>query len=122
MLDRIVLTGMQFYGYHGVLPEEVRLGQSFLVDVELFGDFREAGQNDNLKKTVDYGKVWQEVKTIVEGQPYKLIESVAERVAMTVLETFPTVEEIIVRVHKPKAPIPGPLSMVSVEIHRGREQ
>lgn len=119
MTDRIILTGMRFYGYHGVYPEETKLGQSFVVDVELYADLRQAGLNDDLRQTVDYGKVYAAVKEMVEGHRFQLIEALAERVAAAVLEGFP-VTEIVVRVHKPKAPIPGPLDGVTVEIRRGR--
>jgi 7,8-dihydroneopterin aldolase/epimerase/oxygenase len=119
-VDRIVLTGMRFYGYHGVFPEETRLGQSFTVDVELYADLREAGRTDKLSRTIDYGKVYETVKTLVEGRPFQLIEALAEHLAVAVLGGFP-VHEVVVRVHKPKAPIPGPFDGVMVEVRRGRE-
>lgn len=120
MADKIVLTGMRFYGYHGVYPEESRLGQSFLVDVELHADLRPAGLRDDLRQTIDYGQVYATVKAIIEGRPFKLIEAVAEHVAARVLEGFP-VTEVVVRVHKPKAPIPGSIDCVTVEVCRRRE-
>lgn len=119
-MDRIILTGMRFYGYHGVYPEESRLGQAFLVDLELYADLREAGQKDDIRKTVDYGKVYQTVKQIVEGDPFKLIEALAEHVAQQVLAQHASAGEVVVRVHKPKAPIPGPIDGVAVEIRRRR--
>lgn len=120
MADRIILTGMRFYGYHGVFPEESRLGQSFVVDVELHADLRKAGQTDDLKATIDYGRIYALVKEIIEGRPFKLIEAVAESVASRVLEDF-SVGEVLVRVHKPKAPIPGSIDCVTVEVRRRRE-
>ncbi|HYF93209.1 MAG TPA: dihydroneopterin aldolase [Symbiobacteriaceae bacterium] len=120
MGDRIVLTGMQFYGYHGVYPEETRLGQVFVVDVELHADLREAGRTDDLQRTVDYGQVYSTVKEIVEGRPFKLIEALAEKTAAELLQGFP-ISEVVVRVHKPKAPIPGAFGGVMVEIRRRRE-
>ncbi len=120
-LDRIVLSGMRFYAYHGVLPEETRLGQEFLVDTELYLDLRAAGEQDDIRQTVNYGKVYRTVKAIVEGAPFRLIEAVAERVAAEVLEQYRNVSAVTVRVHKPRAPIPGAFSGVMVEIHRRRE-
>lgn len=120
MADRIVLTGMHFYGHHGVFPEETQLGQSFIVDVELYTDLHQAGANDNLEKTIHYGHVYSAVKKIVEGPPFKLIEAVAEHIAQALLGRFPA-EEVVVRVHKPKVPIPGPLQGVMVEVRRRRE-
>lgn len=119
-MDRIRLTGMRFYGYHGFFPEEARLGQSFIVDLELEVDLRPAGTQDSLSQTVDYGKVYSTVKEIVEGAPFKLIEAVAERVAGQVLAQHGLVQAVTVRVHKPNAPIPGPVDDVAVEIYRRR--
>lgn len=120
MADRILLTGMRFFGHHGVFPEETRLGQSFVVDVELEADLRRAGLTDDLEQTIDYGKVYGTVKEVVEGRPFKLIEAVAESVAQRVLDGF-AVTGVVVRIHKPGAPIPGPFDCVTVEIARRRE-
>lgn len=122
MSDRILLTGMQFYGYHGVFPEETRLGQPFLVDVEMYADLRQAGETDDLNATVHYGQVYEVVKEIVEGRPYKLIEAVAECAARKILAGFQAVTEVVVRVHKPKAPIPGTFAGVTVEVRRRRNE
>lgn len=119
-MDRIILSGMQFYGYHGVFPEEARLGQNFVVDVELYADLREAGENDDLHRTVDYAKAYRLIKGVVEGQSYKLIEAVAERVAARLLAELP-IQAVVVRVHKPNAPIQGTLDRVTVEVRRERQ-
>ena len=53
---------MQFYGFHGLMPEENRLGQRFNVDVELFVDLKKAGQTDNMHDSIHYGEVYEQVK------------------------------------------------------------
>ena len=75
MNDIIFLNGMRFYGYHGVLPAENEIGQVFIVDVTLKVDLKDAGQSDDVEDTVNYGEVFEDVKTIVEGEPSKLIAS-----------------------------------------------
>lgn len=119
MSDRIILTGMRFYGYHGVLPEETKLGQTFLVDAELYTDLQPAGQSDDLDRTVNYALAFDVVKQVVEGQPYKLIEAVAEKTAAELLRQFP-LTEVVIRVHKPRAPIAGAFENVTVEVRRRR--
>ncbi len=64
-MDEIIIRGMQFYGYHGVFPEETITGQRFCVDVYLRLDLQEAGRSDSVKHTVDYGKVYEVTRTIV---------------------------------------------------------
>ena len=99
--DRILLEGMVFFGYHGVLPAERELGQRFVVDVELYLDLRPAGLADDLGLTVDYGEVHRQAKQVVEGEPVDLTETVAERISASVLEEHPAVRLVKVRVAKP---------------------
>lgn len=44
-MDKIILKNMQFYGFHGLFPEENKLGQRFQVDVELFTDLKKSWPN-----------------------------------------------------------------------------
>ncbi len=99
--DRILLEGMIFFGYHGTREEERMLGQRFVIDLALDCDLREAGQTDDLSRTVDYGEVYEQVRAIVEGPPLGLTEAVAERIAAAVLERHARVDAIRVKVAKP---------------------
>ncbi len=99
--DRILLEGMIFHGRHGTLPAERDLGQPFVVDIELRLDLQPAGLSDDLTQTVDYSEVHRQAKEIVEGPPVSLTETLAERIAGTVLEGYPTVEAVRVKVAKP---------------------
>lgn len=99
--DKIILSGMQFFGYHGTLPAENSLGQRFVVDVTLHLDLRPAGEADDLSLTVDYSQVHALARAIVEGPPLKLTEAVAERIAAAVLAEHTAVQAVEVRVRKP---------------------
>ncbi len=99
--DRILLEGMIFTGRHGTLPAERELGQPFIVDVEMRLDLQPAGSTDDLMKTVDYSEVHRMAQGIVEGEPVGLTETLAERIAAAVLENFPLVEAVKVKVAKP---------------------
>lgn len=118
--DSIKLSRMQFYGYHGVLPEENRLGQHFIIDVDLFIDLTAAGASDRLEDTVNYADVYGIVRTIAEGKPFQLIEALAERVASQLLQTYTSIYEITVRITKPHPPFETHFDGVTVEIHRKR--
>jgi dihydroneopterin aldolase len=117
MSDRILLQGIQFYGYHGVYDEERRLGQRFLVDVELAVDLAGAEAWDDLSEALDYGQVYAAVLEIGTGRPVKLLETLAARIASTLLERFPA-RQVTVRATKPAPPLPGMLASVSVEVTR----
>lgn len=117
-MGRIVLEGLEFYGRHGVRPEEGRLGARFVVDVELWVEFE--GRGDHLEETVDYAAVYQVVSEAVTGRRFYLIEALADFLAGTLLERFPRLRGVRVRVHKPHAPIPGVFRDVYAETERTR--
>lgn len=120
-MDKIFLNHMQFYGYHGVYPEEQKLGQRFFVDAVLELDLQKAGQSDDLHDTIDYSLVYEHVKEIMEGKPKKLLETLAEEIAAVILRDFSLVKRVTVKVIKPDPPIQGHYQSVAVEITRGRE-
>ena len=116
-MDKIIMRGLKFYGYHGLSDQEQESGQVFLVDAELYLDLKRAGMLDNQEYTADYASVAHVIKSVVEGQPCKLIEAVAEKVSIAILELFP-VREVMIRVKKPQAPLPMEFDYMAVEIRR----
>jgi dihydroneopterin aldolase len=120
--DRILLEGMIFHGRHGTLPAERELGQPFVVDIELHLDLQAAGLSDDLTQTVDYSEVHRQAKEIVEGSPVSLTETLAERLARTVLEDHPAVEAVRIKVAKPNVRLDDTvLTGSAVEIVRRRD-
>jgi 7,8-dihydroneopterin aldolase/epimerase/oxygenase len=115
--DMIHLRGLEFYAYHGALPEEQVLGQKFLIDMDLVLDLSQAGTTDQVEDTIHYGEVYQVIKACVTGDKHQLIEHLAEKIARQVLEQF-FCTSVRVEVHKPQAPIPGIFKDISVEIWR----
>jgi dihydroneopterin aldolase len=113
---------MAFYGYHGVLEEEQRVGQNFFVDIELYLDLKDAGTSDDLALTVDYGNVFRLVERIVRGERFKLIEALAEKICASVLRDHPAVKKVVTEVRKPEAPIEGSFDHAAVRIGRERQE
>lgn len=120
MLDKIFLNQLSFYGYHGVYPEETKLGQHFIVDLVLELDLQHAARHDDLQASIDYGDVHERVKAIVEGKPYKLVEAVAERICTDLLQAYDQLQTCTVKVIKPNPPIAGHYESVAVELTRSR--
>lgn len=119
MTDRIVLTGLEAVGRHGVFPEERSTGQRFVVDVVLEADLRRPGGTDDLRDTVDYGQVASRVIERIEGEAYDLIERLAEVIAGDLLAQG-LVEAVDVTVHKPQAPLGIPFGDLHVRVRRER--
>jgi dihydroneopterin aldolase len=117
MNDLISLNGLRVWGRHGVLPEERRDGQDFLVDAELTVDTRPAAATDELSATVDYAALADQLVAVVAGEPVQLIETLAARLAEVCLADD-RVLSAKVTVRKPSAPLPHAFSHVSVTVVR----
>lgn len=117
-MGRVVLSGMRFHGYHGVFEVEARLGAPFVVDVELEADLP---TDDDLSATVDYARVHELVRRVVTEERYRLIEALAHRLARDLLAREPLARAVVVRVHKPHAPLPGVVDDVMVEVRHDRD-
>jgi len=121
--DRIILEGMQFYGYHGGSPEERSLGQPFQVDLEAELDLSVAGKSDNRNDTVSYTHLYRIVKEVMEAEPQNLLEALAEEIARRSLDSFPLLQGVRIRVKKTRPPIKGAvLSGAAVEVYRRRQR
>jgi dihydroneopterin aldolase len=120
MSDRIELHNMVFEGRHGYYDHEQATAQPFEVDVELRLNLQPAGVDDDLAKSVDYAKVYGIARQIVESTTFRLLEALAEAIGHEVLTGFPAVDEVGVRVRKPKVALGGPLDYAGVEIWRRR--
>ncbi len=118
--DRLFLRALPFFARHGAKSAEQTLGQRFVVDVDWWQDTRPAAWADDVSLTVSYQDVYDQVRAVVEDDTVRLIETLAERIAMRLLDHFSQIEQVRVVVHKPGAPITGVFGDVGVEIFRGR--
>jgi dihydroneopterin aldolase len=119
--DSIEIQGIECFAFHGVYPEERRLGQRFVIDLRLDLDLVLVAERDDLTRGVDYGLVIRRAREIVEGDSCQLIETVAARVAIGLLDSFTHVGRIEVCLHKPNAPVRGaPVADIAVRILRER--
>lgn len=118
-MDYISIKGLETFGYHGVFEEEAFLGQKFIIDATLFLDVREAGKQDDLTKSIDYGEACNVIKKIVEVERYQLIEALAEEIAKRLLISFTQLKQVEITVKKPWAPVLISMDTVSVTMKRG---
>lgn len=119
-MDKIILNRLSFYGYHGLFQEEKQLGQRFLVDATLNVNLKKAGKKDDMQQSIDYGAAFTLIEQIVTGDSKNLIEAVAEEIAASLLNHFPSLHSCVIKVTKPNPPISGQYESVAVEINRSR--
>jgi len=119
-MDKILMKNMSFYGFHGVLPEENKLGQKFFVDAVLYVDLQEACSSDNVFDTVNYAEVHEIIQYHATIMRYKLLEALAENIVNEIFQKHSRVQEIELTIKKPEAPVQGIFDYFGVEIRRKR--
>ncbi len=116
--DWLRLTGIQAYGHLGVTSKERDLGQRVEADVEIAYLPTVQRRPDSIEAYVDYEEVGQLVRSQIENSRCKLIETLAEEVALALLEETKA-PRIRVRLRKLHVPVSGFSGTPEVEIERG---
>ncbi len=115
----IDLEGLELHGRHGVEEEERRDGQRFLFDLRLeVSD--EPARSDCLADAVDYRDVVRTVQALSDGRRFVLLEALAAAVAEALLDRFPPVTSVRVRVRKPDVRLAAPVEYAAVSVERSR--
>ena len=117
---KVHLKELVFYGYHGTAPEERKLGQRFVVNFT----FETIQKHDQeiliLSDTVDYTKVYEIIRHIIEEHTFHLLENCANMILDNIFETFEKIITANVKIKKPSVPIKGSLDSVELEMERSR--
>ena len=100
--DRIFLHGLTTECIIGFIDWERRVRQTVVLDIELPVDCRRASLTDDVADTLDYKMVAKRVLAYVAASEFKLVETLAHRLALLVLEEF-GVEWVRVALNKPGA-------------------
>jgi dihydroneopterin aldolase len=119
MADLVFVHGLELYCVIGVQPWEREVMQKVRIDLQMRADCRPAASADDAALTLDYKAVSKRVQHLVEGSNFKLVETLAERIATSILADFPLADSVAVRVAKPGAVRFA--DAVGVEIERKRE-
>ena len=100
--DRIFLRGLAAECIIGFIDWERRVKQTVVLDIELPVDCRRASVSDDVADTVDYKKVAKRVLAYIEASQFKLVETLAHRLALLLLEEF-GLEWVRISLNKPGA-------------------
>ena len=100
--DSIFLRGLQVECVIGFIDWERRVKQTVVIDLEVPVDCRRAAQRDEVEDTLDYKKVAKRVIAFVESSEFKLVETLAHRLALVLLEEF-SLEWLRLSINKPGA-------------------
>ena len=111
----IEINDMRFYAHHGCFEQERAIGTYFRVDLRYTTDTAQAERSDRIGDTVSYLDVYQVVKAEM-GVSSNLLEHVARRIADAVMQRFPSIDRVDVKVSKLTPPLGGQLESVAVAV------
>ena len=112
MTTRIELKEMRFYAYHGVMPQETKVGNNFVVNLILTAPLEQAVRSEDMD-TINYAAVYEVVKEQM-GIPSKLIEHAAGRILYALKERFPQLVAIELKLSKLNPPFGGDIHSASI--------
>lgn len=114
MLKGIVeIEKLRLRAFHGVMPQERRVGNLFEVSVALEYDMEEAAMTDDVASALDYSKVAAAIADEM-SRPSALLENVVWRLKCRICADFPMVRAGRICLAKVTPPIPGRMDYVSV--------
>ena len=104
---------MEFHAFHGLYPEEKKLGNRFRVDLKILLFLPFDPENTHIDTTVDYARVYELLETeMAVASP--LLESLGQRICGKIREAFPLVEELDIAIAKANPAIGGLCEWVKV--------
>ena len=112
----ISLRDVRFHAFHGVLPQERRVGGDFLITVRVGYPLERAMETDNVDDTLDYSALYALVEREV-AEPSKLLEHVAGRIVKAITTSFPEVTSVDLELTKLNPPMGADSEGAAVEVH-----
>ena len=119
-MNKLIIQDLEIFAHHGVFEEEKKLGQKFVVSLEIWFEMSKAAADDKIESTLDYGELCQRVDVFLKSKSYDLIEAAALGLCEQILQEYPLVQRLKVYLKKPWAPIHMHLASVGVEVERSR--
>lgn len=113
----IEIKGLHVFANHGVLEEEKKNGQEFIVDAKLYSNLCKPAFNDSIYSSTNYASVCQTINDYMKAHTFDLIEKVAYELTKEILVKYEFVDEVNITLHKPNAPIDLEFDDVSVNIN-----
>lgn len=111
----IILDGMKFYSFHGVLPQENTVGAEYKISLDVETDFSTAAETDNLEGTINYAEIYGAVKHEM-SIPSKLLEHLAYRISKRLFNDFPAIKSIGISIFKENPPIGAESKAVGIKV------
>lgn len=112
----ICLENMRFHAFHGVLPQERKTGNDYVVSLRAKYDISQAMASDLVDDTLNYAQVYEIVAREMR-EPSLLLEHVAGRIGKSLFAAFPGIAEMSLKVVKLNPPMGADSDGAGVEVH-----
>ena len=112
----VFLKDVRFHAFHGVMPQEGKVGADFLVNLRIGYPLDKAIESDEVDDTLNYAAVYQLVAQEMK-QPSNLLEHVAGRIVKTISKHYPLVTSIDLTLMKQNPPMGADAEGAGVELH-----
>lgn len=111
----IVLEGLRFHAFHGVMPQERQTGGDYLLSLRIRRDITAAMLSDNVADTINYAEAYEIARQEMDI-PSRLLEHVCGRIGRRLLDRYPEAEEVGIRLVKCNPPMGADCSGAAVEV------
>jgi dihydroneopterin aldolase len=87
-MDKIFIHALKTEAIIGIFDWERQVKQTVLIDIEISADIVKAALSDSIDDTLNYKRIAKRVLAFVEASKFHLVETLAEHIAMLLLEDF----------------------------------
>ncbi|MDD3195090.1 MAG: dihydroneopterin aldolase [Paludibacter sp.] len=119
-MAHIVLEDMEFFAYHGVMPHETELGNTFVITLDMEVDITKAAASDVLDDTINYQLIYNAIRKQMDI-PSKLIEHIGQRIVDKLMNKFPRIKSLTLRLSKLNPPLGGKVDRVTIILEGHRD-
>jgi dihydroneopterin aldolase len=115
-LTRLSIVNAEYYAYHGVKPEEKKLGGKYEVDLDLYYDAKAAQLNDDVQDALNYEEAMFCISEVITGSDnYNLVETICSDILTMLMEKFKNLQKATVRVRKLNVPMRRVIGYIEAE-------
>lgn len=114
--SHILLTNLKFYAYHGVDPQETKVGNTYIINLRINTNYLKAAKTDNVNDTISYADIFQSIKKEMEI-PSKLLEHVIYRISARLFKDYPSIDDLDITLNKINPPMGADIETAGVHLY-----
>lgn len=118
-MDKIYLQNLEVFAHHGYYEYEREMGQKFIINAVFTVDLKDITEEER-NRTISFSDAVSFIYDYTTSHMYKLVEVLADKLAAALLEKYPQVHSVNIKISKPQEPIRYRIDYPTVEVERSR--